>query len=138
MVTILSREYGAQSVVVAIDVRKRGDSWRVYVEGGKREVRLDGVEWARRAEELGAGELLVTSIDADGTGAGYDVNLYMAISEIVNVPIIASGGAGKVEHFAEVLRYVDAALAASVFHMELINIQRLKAYLMEAGIKVRI
>ncbi len=90
------------------------------------------------AEELGAGELLVTSIDADGTRAGYDVNLYMAISEVVNVPIIASGGAGRVEHFAEVLRYVDAALAASVFHMGLINIQRLKAYLMEAGIKVRI
>ncbi len=137
LITVLSREYGAQSVVVAIDVRRRGNSWRVYVESGKRETNLDGVKWARRAEELGAGELLITSIDADGTRAGYDVELYRAISEVVNIPVIASGGAGKVEHFAEVLKYADAALAASVFHMGLINIQGLKAYLMERGIKVR-
>lgn len=91
----------------------------------------------QEAEELGAGELLITSIDADGTRAGYDVELYRAISEVVNIPVIASGGAGKVEHFAEVLKYADAALAASVFHMGLINIQGLKAYLMERGIKVR-
>lgn len=138
LITALSREYGAQSVVVAIDVRRFGDSWRVYVEGGKRETGLDGVEWAKRAEELGAGELLVTSIDADGTRAGYDVELYRAISNVVDIPIIASGGAGRVEHFVDVLKYADAALAASVFHMGLINIQRLKAYLAEAGIKVRV
>ncbi len=137
LITMLSREYGAQSIVVAIDVKKRGNSWRVYMESGKRETGLDGIEWARRAEELGAGELLITSIDADGTRAGYDVEIYKAISEVVNIPVIASGGAGRVEHFVEVLRYADAALAASVFHMGLISIQGLKAYLMEAGIKVR-
>ncbi len=93
----------------------------------------------QEAEELGAGELLITSIDADGTRAGYDIELYKAISNVINIPVIASGGAGRVEHFAEVLKYADAALAASVFHMGgLINIQGLKAYLMESGIRVRV
>ncbi|BDR92891.1 imidazole glycerol phosphate synthase subunit HisF [Vulcanisaeta souniana] len=137
LITMLSREYGAQSVVVAIDVKKQGNTWRVYVEGGKRETGLDGIEWAKSAEDLGAGELLITSIDADGTRAGYDVELYRVVSKVVNIPVIASGGAGGVKHFVEVLMYADAALAASVFHMGVINIQGLKAYLMEAGIKVR-
>lgn len=137
LVSMLSREYGAQSVVVAIDVKRVGASWMVYVAGGKVPTGLDAIEWAKRAEELGAGELLVTSIDADGTRAGYDVELYRRLSSVVNIPVIASGGAGRVEHFLEVLKYADAALAASVFHMGIINIGVLKAYLMEHGVKVR-
>jgi cyclase len=138
LVSRLAREYGSQSVVVAIDVKRVNESWRVFIMGGKKETMLDAVDWARMVEELGAGELLVTSIDADGTKAGYDYELYRRLSETVNIPIIASGGAGEPRHFLEVLKYADAALAASVFHMGVINIMKLKAYLNEAGIKVRL
>ena len=138
LVSRLAREYGSQSVVVAIDVKRVNESWRVFIMGGKKETMLDAVDWARMVEELGAGELLATSIDADGTKAGYDYELYRRLSETVNIPIIASGGAGEPRHFLEVLKYADAALAASVFHMGVINIMKLKAYLNEAGIKVRL
>ncbi|WP_069807435.1 imidazole glycerol phosphate synthase subunit HisF [Vulcanisaeta thermophila] len=137
LITTLAREYGSQSVVVAIDVKRISNKWMVFVEAGKTPTGLDGIKWAKRAEELGAGELLITSIDADGTKAGYDIELYKSISTIVNIPIIASGGAGEPEHFLEVLKYSDAALAASVFHMNIINITRLKHFLSESGIKVR-
>lgn len=134
----LAREYGSQSVVVAIDVKRHGPRWLVYIEGGKVNAGIDALEWAKAVEGLGAGELLVTSIDADGTRQGYDVELYRRLSEAVNIPVIASGGAGEVRHFVEVLRYADAALAASVFHMDIIKIPILKAYISEAGIEVRI
>jgi len=138
LVSRLAREYGSQSVVVAIDVKRVNESWRVFIMGGKKETMLDAIDWAKMVEELGAGELLVTSIDADGTKAGYDYELYRRLSETVNIPVIASGGAGEPRHFLEVLKYADAALAASVFHMGVINIMKLKAYLNEAGIKVRL
>lgn len=138
LITTLAKEYGTQSVVVAIDVKRINGKWMVYVEAGKTPTSLDGIEWAKKAEELGAGELLVTSIDADGTRTGYDTELYREISNIVNIPIIASGGAGEPRHFIEVLQYADAALAASIFHMGIISITKLKMYLMENGIKVRI
>jgi len=138
LVSRLAREYGSQSVVVAIDVKRVNESWRVFIMGGRKETMLDAIDWAKMVEELGAGELLVTSIDADGTRAGYDYELYRRLSETVNIPVIASGGAGEPRHFLEVLKYADAALAASVFHMGVINIMKLKAYLNEAGIKVRL
>jgi cyclase len=138
LVSRLAREYGSQSVVVAIDVKRVNESWRVFIMGGRKETMLDAIDWAKMVEELGAGELLVTSIDADGTKAGYDYELYRRLSETVNIPVIASGGAGELRHFLEVLKYADAALAASVFHMGVINIMKLKAYLNEAGIKVRL
>jgi len=138
LVSRLAREYGSQSVVVAIDVKRVNESWRVFIMGGRKETMLDAIDWAKMVEELGAGELLVTSIDADGTKAGYDYELYRRLSETVNIPVIASGGAGEPRHFLEVLKYADAALAASVFHMGVINIMKLKAYLNEAGIKVRL
>jgi len=137
LITKLAREYGSQSIVVAIDARRVGDSWVVYVEAGRRPTGLNAVDWARRAEALGAGELLVTSIDADGTRSGYDIELYKRISSTVSIPIIASGGAGEMRHFLDVLRYADAALAASVFHMGIIKIPRLKQYLANSGIRVR-
>lgn len=137
IVAKLSKEYGAQSVVVAIDVKRINDAWRVFIMGGRRETPLNAIDWARMVEELGAGELLVTSIDADGTRAGYDVELYRRLSETVNIPVIASGGAGDPRHFLEVLKYADAALAASVFHMGTISILTLKSYLSESGIRVR-
>jgi cyclase len=138
LVSRLAREYGSQSVAVAIDARRVNESWRVFIMGGRKETMLDAIDWAKMVEELGAGELLVTSIDADGTKAGYDYELYRRLSETVNIPVIASGGAGEPRHFLEVLKYADAALAASVFHMGVINIMKLKAYLNEAGIKVRL
>ncbi|ABW02229.1 imidazole glycerol phosphate synthase subunit HisF [Caldivirga maquilingensis] len=138
IVAKLSREYGSQSVVVAIDTRRINNEWRVFIMGGRRETLLNAVDWARTVEELGAGELLVTSIDADGTRAGYDIELYRRLADAVNIPVIASGGAGEPSHFLEVLKYADAALAASVFHMGVINISILKAYLSELGIRVRI
>jgi cyclase len=138
IVSELAREYGSQSTVVAIDAKKAGSAWSVFIMSGKVNTRLNAIEWARTVEELGAGELLVTSIDADGTRSGYDVNLYRELSNVVNIPIIASGGAGEPRHFMDVLRYADAALAASVFHMGMISIAKLKAYLNDAGIRVRL
>jgi len=138
IVSTLAREYGSQSTVVAIDAKKADGAWSVFIMSGKVNAGLNAIEWARTVEELGAGELLVTSIDADGTRSGYDVDLYRELSNAVNIPVIASGGAGESRHFLEVLKYADAALAASVFHMGIINIMKLKAYINEAGIRVRL
>lgn len=134
-------EFGSQAVVVAIDARRRpgGDGWEVYVGGGRVATGLDVVAWARRAELLGAGELLLTSMDGDGTQAGYDVALTRAVAEGVAIPVIASGGAGTMAHFADVLTRgrADAALAASLFHYRRLAIPDLKRYLGRAGIPVR-
>ncbi len=135
-----AEKFGSQCVVVAIDAKRReGGGWDVYKHGGRLNVGLDAVEWAKEAVRLGAGELLVTSMDCDGTKAGYDLELTAAISEAVNVPVIASGGAGTMAHFADALTdgKADAALAASLFHFHEIDIPDLKAYLRERGVSVR-
>ncbi|WP_457628421.1 imidazole glycerol phosphate synthase subunit HisF [Oceanithermus sp.] len=136
----LAEHFGSQAVVLAIDAKRVGPGrWEVYVAGGRKPTGLDAVAWAREGERLGAGEILLTSMDADGTKAGYDLELTRAVAEAVHVPVIASGGAGAPEHFAEVFEEAaaDAALAASVFHFGEIPIPELKRYLAQRGIPMR-
>jgi cyclase len=131
--------FGRQAVVVAIDALRDGDSWTVYVKGGRQATPLDAIEWATRAVKLGAGELLVTSIDRDGTGLGFDTDLLRAITDRVSVPVIASGGAAGPEHFVAAVRDggADAVLAASIFHRRIHSIASVKAAMADAGIPVR-
>jgi imidazole glycerol-phosphate synthase subunit HisF len=131
--------FGAQCIVLAIDARRNGTSWEVYVNGGRLPTGIDAIEWAVRGVDLGAGEILLTSMDADGTLAGYDINLTRTIAEAVSVPVIASGGAGNPAHFAQVLTEgkADAALAASLFHDGKLLIPELKRDLQEQGVPVR-
>lgn len=134
-------KFGSQCVVVAIDARKSADGsgWNVYKNGGRIDVGLDAVAWAKKAEALGAGEILLTSMDCDGTKSGYDIALTRSIAEAVSIPVIASGGAGTKEHFYDALTEgkADAALAASLFHYKELEIMDLKAYLAEKGVSVR-
>lgn len=133
--------FGSQCIVLAIDARRCGENkWEVYVHGGRTPTGIDAIEWAKKGVALGAGEILLTSMDADGTKNGYDIPLTKAVSEAVNVPVIASGGAGKLEDFYEVLTEggADAVLAASVFHYKTFTIQQVKEYLRDRGIEVRI
>ncbi|HEX3301332.1 MAG TPA: imidazole glycerol phosphate synthase subunit HisF [Thermomicrobiales bacterium] len=141
LITRGADHFGRQFIVVAIDARRQPDgTWAVYTHGGRRKTDLDAVEWANRAAELGAGELLVTSMDRDGTRDGYDVALLEAISAAVNIPVIASGGAGTLAHFSEALApgRADAALAASLFHFGELRIADLKQYLAGQQIPVRL
>ena len=135
-------KFGRQCVVVAIDARRRedGSGWNVYKNGGRIDTGLDAVEWAMKADSLGAGEILLTSMDCDGTKAGYDNELTSLIAENVSIPVIASGGAGTKEHFYDALTKgkADAALAASLFHYKELEIRDLKQYLRERGISVRL
>ena len=134
-------KFGSQCVVVAIDAKRRADGgWNVYKNGGRIDTGLDAVEWAARADRLGAGEILLTSMDCDGTKNGYDLELTKAIADSVSIPVIASGGAGTKEHFCEALTEggADAALAASLFHYKELEIMDLKRYLSEKGVPVRI
>ncbi len=135
----LSEHFGSQAVVLAIDAKQKNDSWEVYVKGGREPTGLDAVEWAREGERLGAGEILLTSMDKDGTKAGYDLALTRAVAEAVSIPVIASGGAGTMEHFLEAFTEgrADAALAASVFHFGEIPIPELKRYLQDRGLPIR-
>jgi imidazole glycerol-phosphate synthase subunit HisF len=131
--------FGSQCIVLAIDARRRDGGWEVYTHGGRVSTEIDAVEWARHAVALGAGEILLTSMDADGTLAGYDLELTRALVAAVNVPVIASGGAGSLEHFAQVLTEgrADAALAASLFHDKLLTVGEVKRYLIERGLPIR-
>ena len=133
LISEAAEKFGSQCVVVAIDAKRRADGsgWNIYKNGGRVDVGLDAVEWARTAERLGAGEILLTSMDCDGTKAGYDIALTSAIAESVGIPVIASGGAGTKEHFYDALTAggADAALAASLFHYKELEIRDLKAYL---------
>lgn len=132
--------FGSQAIVVAIDAKMvENGRWQVYVSGGRKPTGLDAVEWAVEAERLGAGEILLTSMDGDGTKEGYDISLTRAISNAVNIPVIASGGAGTLAHFAQALTDggADAALAASLFHYKEMTIQQVKDYLTERNIQVR-
>ncbi len=135
-----AERFGSQCIVLAIDARRMPTgSWEVYVNGGRTPSSLDAIEWAQRGVALGAGEILLTSMDADGTLAGYDVQLTRTVADAVNVPIIASGGAGRLEHFAEVLidGKADAALAASLFHGKQLSVGEVKRYLSERGLPIR-
>ena len=133
-------KFGSQCVVAAIDAKRNGDSWEVYVHGGRKPMGIDAVEWAVKCAELGAGEILLTSMDEDGQKKGYDLGLTKAISERVNIPVIASGGAGALEHFYDAFTVgkADAVLAASLFHLGEIPIPELKKYLNEKNIPVRL
>ena len=130
---------GAQCIVVAIDAKKKGDSWEVYTHGGRKAAGLDAVQWARRMVDAGAGEILLTSMDRDGTKNGFDVELTRAVSEAVSVPVIASGGAGSLEHLAQgVLQgKADAVLAASIFHFGEFTLRQAKEHMKSRGIEVR-
>lgn len=135
-----SKRFGNQCIVLAVDAKKRADTtgWNVYVEGGRKDTGIDCMEWILKGVSLGAGEILLTSMDADGTKEGFDLELYKAVSKIVNVPVIASGGCGKLEDFKSALEVSDAALAASIFHYEESSIQNVKKYLKEEGVAVRL
>lgn len=135
-------KFGSQCVVVAIDAKRRADGsgWNVYKNGGRVDMGIDAVEWAMKADRLGAGEILLTSMDCDGTKAGYDLELTRMIADNVSVPVIASGGAGTKEHFYDALTRggADAALAASLFHYKELEVREVKAYLAERGVSVRL
>lgn len=137
-----AEKFGSQCVVVAIDAKKRADGsgWNVYKNGGRIDTGLDVLEWAKRAEELGAGEILLTSMDCDGVKGGYDLAVTKAVAQAVSIPVIASGGAGTLEHFYEALTEgeADAALAASLFHYKELEIRQVKEYLKKKGVSVRL
>ena len=132
--------FGSQCIVVAIDAKRRDGWWEVYIYGGRKPTGLDAVEWAKKVERLGAGEILLTSMDRDGTTSGYDLELTRAVSESVNIPVIASGGAGGPKHIYEVLTIgkADAALAASIFHYGIYTVRSIKEYLRRRGVPVRL
>lgn len=133
-------KFGSQCVVVAMDAKRRPGGWSLYLNGGRVDTGIDALEWAKQAEALGAGEILLTSMDCDGVKNGYDLELTRAVSEAVGIPVIASGGAGRLEHFYDAFTEgkADAVLAASLFHFREITIGQLKEYLTEKGIPVRL
>lgn len=142
LISEAAEKFGSQCVVVAIDAKKRedGSGWNIYKNGGRIDVGIDAGEWASKVEKLGAGEILLTSMDCDGTKAGYDLELTKAIAGEVNIPVIASGGAGSLEHFYDALTEgkADAALAASLFHYKELEIREVKEYLRGKGVSVRL
>ncbi len=142
LISEAAEKFGSQCVVVAIDAKRRedGSGWNIYKNGGRVDMGLDALEWAVRAEKLGAGEILLTSMDGDGTRAGYDLELTRAVAESVNIPVIASGGAGRLEHFYEALvdAKAEAVLAASLFHYRELEIRQVKEYLRDRGVSVRL
>ncbi|MBO4552067.1 MAG: imidazole glycerol phosphate synthase subunit HisF [Candidatus Methanomethylophilaceae archaeon] len=139
MITECADSFGRQCVVIAIDAKKKGDSWEVYTHGGTKGTGIDAIEWAQKVEDLGAGEILLTSMDADGVKTGYDIPLTAAVADAVNIPVIASGGCGSVEHIYEVFTQTNAAaaLAASIFHFKEYTVGDVKQYLKDRGVVVR-
>jgi len=140
LLSACARRFGSQCIVIAIDAKQKGDSWEAYVNGGRIPTGLDAVEWAVKAVGLGAGEIMLTSMDRDGTKDGYDLELTRTVAEAVNVPVIASGGAGTLAHLVEVIKKgkADAVLAASIFHYGEYTLHEAKAYMAERGIPVRL
>ena len=135
-----SKRFGSQCIVIAIDAKRKGEGWEVFTHGGRIPTGIDAHQWARRIEELGAGEILLTSMDRDGTKDGYDIDLTRTISEQVDIPVIASGGVGTLEHLYEglVLGKADAVLAASIFHYRELTVSQVKTFLKEKGVTVRL
>ena len=140
LITTLAKRYGSQAIIVAVDAKRQGDQFAVFARSGQAAAARDAVDWAREATDRGAGEILLTSIDRDGTKAGFDCELTSAVSDAVNIPVIASGGAGTFEHFAEVFGpgRADAALAASIFHFNEHSVRELKQFLSAQHIPVRL
>ena len=142
LISEAAEKFGSQCVVVAIDAKRRADGtgWNIYKNGGRVDMGIDAIEWAKKGEELGAGEILLTSMDCDGTKAGYDLELTRKVSESVSIPVIASGGAGGLEHFYDAFTEgkADAALAASLFHFKELEVKEVKQYLREKGVSVRL
>jgi len=134
-----AKDFGSQCVVVAIDAKRHAGGWTVYTHGGRKDARMDMVEWARKVEDLGAGEILLTSMDADGTKDGYDIAMTKAVADAVNIPVIASGGCGSPKHILDVLKETraEAALAASIFHYGQWTVKDVKTYLRQNGVEVR-
>lgn len=134
-----AQDFGRQCMVVAIDAKREGGSWKVYTHGGRKRTEIDAIEWAAQAEKLGAGEILLTSMDADGTKDGYDIPLTSKVADAVKIPVIASGGCGNAQHIYEVLTQTgaEAALAASIFHYGELTVQQVKDYLIDKGVLVR-
>jgi len=139
LITTLAKRYGSQAVIIAVDAKREGDRFAVYARSGQAGTNRDAIEWAREATDRGAGEILLTSIDRDGTKIGFDCEMTAAVSDAVNIPVIASGGAGTFEHFAEVFGagHADAALAASIFHFQERSVRELKAFLAERNVPIR-
>ena len=135
-----SKKFGNQCIVVAIDAKKKSNGWNVYINGGRVDTGMDVVKWAKKAESLGAGEILLTSMDKDGTKSGFDIELTSKISNCLNIPVIASGGVGSLDHFLKGISFggASAVLAASVFHFKEISIKEVKNYLISNGVKVRL
>jgi cyclase len=135
-----SSAFGAQAIVAAIDARKQGESWNVYIKGGTENTGLDALQWMQEVEQRGAGEILLTSMDRDGTKSGFDLELLSKVAEIVHIPVIASGGAGSIQHCIDAIKTgrADAVLAASIFHFKEIEIRSLKQELQKSGIEVRL
>ena len=140
LISEAAEKFGSQCVVVAIDAKKTPDGYHIFKNGGRVDMGIDAIEWAMQADKLGAGEILLTSMDCDGTKAAYDIELTRLISENVSIPVIASGGAGKLEHFYDALTdgKADAALAASLFHFKELEIRQVKQYLKDRGVPVRL
>jgi cyclase len=139
-ITLASQRFGSQCIVVAIDAKKESLGWKVYINGGRTPTDLEALAWAQEAERLGAGEILLTSMDTDGTKDGFDLPLTKAVTEAVSIPVIASGGAGKPEHFYDCFTKTaaDAGLAASIFHYQETSVRQVKEYLKERGVPVRL
>lgn len=140
LITEAAKRFGSQAVIAAIDVKRSGNKFRVFTHGGREETKLDGIEWCKQVCDLGAGEILLTSMDKDGTKDGYDIELLSMVNKVVSIPVIASGGAGKKEHFFDAFidGNADACLAASLFHYQELAIVDLKKYLRENGVIVRL
>ena len=142
LISEAAQKFGSQCVVVAIDAKRREpfDGWNIYLNGGRVDTGIDALEWAKKAESLGAGEILLTSMDCDGTKAGFDIELTRTIADAVNIPVIASGGAGTLEHFTQAVKegHADSVLAASLFHFKELEIKEVKQYMRDNGIDVRL
>jgi cyclase len=140
LISLACRKFGSQCIVVAIDAKSHDGSWQVYINGGRTPAELDALEWAEKVAELGAGEILLTSMDYDGTKDGYDLTLTKSVVEKVDIPVIASGGAGKLEHFYDVFTKTgaDASLAASIFHYQEYSVKQVMEYLRKRGVCVRL
>ncbi|MGB4521180.1 MAG: imidazole glycerol phosphate synthase subunit HisF [Candidatus Omnitrophota bacterium] len=140
LISDAAKKFGSQCIVVAIDAKKEQDNWEVFINGGRTATGVDAIEWAKHAADLGAGEILLTSMDYDGTKNGYDLALTKAVTDSVNIPVIASGGAGKLEHFYDVFTKsgADAAIAASIFHYQEYSVKQVKEYLANKGVAIRL
>jgi cyclase len=139
LITKASAAFGAQAIVAAVDAKRNGESWNVYVKGGTQDTGLDAIEWMQEVEKRGAGEILLTSMDRDGTKNGFDIDILAKINSLVNIPVIASGGAGTIQHCIDAIKEgnADAVLAASIFHFKEIEIRELKAQMQSSNIEVR-